>query len=122
MQIRLLRIEILFLSFLLVCGCSAISGTAPIGMQQVMIIDGVAVTTTGKTISDHIVSYSSGKNCSSVRKQIGQNFCEEDDLSSPEEIYCYNSLGNVSCYRSPLPFGQGVDPVGHISGKSGLIR
>ena len=122
MQNILMREGLLIMSLLFISGCSAVSGSAPVSMQQVMIIDGVAVTTTGKTISDHIVSYTTGKNCSSVRRQKGQNFCEEDDLSLPEEIYCYNSIGNVSCYKSSQPFGQKVDTIDHISGKAGLIR
>ena len=121
-KVNLIWIILLVLSLLLTNGCSAISGSAPVGMRQVMVIDGVAVTATGKTIRDHIVSYTSGKNCSSIRRQLGQNFCEEDDLSPPEEIYCYNSLGNVSCYNSIQPFGQDTNTIGHISGKTGLIR
>ncbi len=116
------RLIIVFFYLGFVTGCSAVSGSAPLGMKQVMAIDGVAVVTTGKTIKDHIISYTTGKNCSSVRRETGKNFCEEDDLSAPEEIYCYNSLGNVNCFSSPQPFGQGNKTVGHISGKGGLIR
>ena len=117
-----MRLSILFFYLFFVTGCSAISGSAPLGMKQVMVIDGVAVVTTGKTIKDHLISYTSGKNCSSVRRETGQNFCEEDDLSAPEEIYCYNSLGNVDCFNIPQPFGQGNKTIDHISGKGGLIR
>ena len=91
-------------------------------MPELLGVDGVTVATTGKTISDHIVSYTSGKNCSTVRRSTGQNFCEEDDLSPPEEIYCYNSLGNVNCFATPQPYGQGNSTIDHISGKPGLIR
>ncbi|MAV87930.1 MAG: hypothetical protein CMM67_06755 [Rhodospirillaceae bacterium] len=101
--------------------CAAVS-PAPVTMTDMMALDGVAVVTTGKTLSDHVISYSSGKNCSTVRLQTGQNFCEEDDYSVPEEIYCYNSLGNVNCFSSPPPYGTEDKTVDQISGKQGLIR
>jgi hypothetical protein len=87
-----------------------------------MGVDGVTVITTGKTISDHIISFATGKNCSTVRKQTGQNYCEEDDLSLPEEIYCYNSLGNVNCFATAQPYGQSSTTVDRVSGKGGLMR
>jgi hypothetical protein len=102
-------------------GCSTVAN-APVNMQGMMALDGITVVTTGKTVSDHFVSYASGKNCSTVRRQIGQNFCEEDDLSEPEEIYCYNTLGNVNCFLQPQPFGQGNRTIDHVSGSRGLSR
>jgi hypothetical protein len=91
-------------------------------MKGMMAIDGMTVVTTGKTVSDHVISYASGKNCSTIRRQIGQNFCEEDDLSEPEEIFCYNTLGNVNCFLKPQPFGQGKKTIDHATGGGGLSR
>ena len=102
-------------------GCSAVTNT-PLDMKGVMAIDGMAVVTTGKTVSDHAISYAIGKNCSTIRRKIGQNFCEEDDLSEPEEIYCYNTLGNVNCFSVSQPFGQGRRTIDHMTGEGGLIR
>ncbi|MBL6864918.1 MAG: hypothetical protein ISQ90_09015 [Rhodospirillales bacterium] len=115
-----MKIYMLMLSILL-SSCAAVS-PAPIAMTDMMALDGVTVMTTGKTISDHVISYTSGKNCSTVRLQTGQNFCEEDDYSVPEEIYCYNSLGNVNCFSSPPPYGEKDKTVDQISGRRGLIR
>ena len=111
----------IFLVFLFSAGCSAVTNT-PLDMKGVMAIDGMAVVTTGKTVSDHAISYAIGKNCSTIRRKIGQNFCEEDDYSVPEEIYCYNSLGNVNCFSSPPPYGTEDKTVDQISGRQGLIR
>ena len=116
-----MRVGVIIILTLFIGACSAVS-TAPTMMPQMLGVDGATVITTGKTISDHIVSYATGKNCSTVRRQTGQNFCEEDDLSTPEEIYCYNSLGDVNCFASPQPYGQGGQTVGHTSGKGGLTR
>ncbi len=116
-----LLVGLFFLVSALIGGCSVISNS-PFNMKGTMAADGVALVTTGKTVSDHIVSFTSGKNCSTVRRQIGQNFCEEDDLSEPEEIYCYDSLGDADCYTTPLPFGQGNKTIGHVSGDRDLFR
>jgi hypothetical protein len=115
------RVSVLLLFSMLLSGCSAVT-SAPNMMPEMMAIDGMTVVGTGKTISDHIVSYTSGKNCSTVRRQTGQNYCEEDDMSTPEEIYCYNSLGNVNCFATPRPYGQDNSTIDHVSGKGGLIR
>ena len=121
MENQLVRVSLAILFSVWISACSAVT-SAPNMMPEVMGIDGMTVVTTGKTLSDHVVSYMSGKNCSTVRRKTGQNFCEEDDLSTPEEIYCYNSLGNVNCFASPQPYGQRSSTIDHVSGKSGLIR
>jgi hypothetical protein len=121
MEYRLVQVRIFFFLSILIGGCS-LATNAPVNMHGMMAVDGMTVATTGKTISDHFVSYTTGKNCSTVRRQIGQNFCEEDDLSEPEEIYCYKSLGDVNCFATPQPFGQGNKTIGHVSGDGGLIR
>ena len=116
-----MRASIALLFLIGMGGCSVATST-PGMMPHIMVMDGMTVVTTGKTISDHIVSFASNKNCSTVRRQTGQNFCEEDDVSAPEELYCYNSLGNVNCFASPQPYGQSPTTVGHISGKSASTR
>ena len=117
----ILRVGLSFLVSILIGGCSVVADS-PLNMKGMMAADGMALVTTGKTVSDHILSFASGKNCSTVRRQIGQNFCEEDDLSGPEEIYCYNSLGDADCYTTPQPFGQGNKTIDQVSGKGDLLR
>ena len=116
-----MQVRIFFFLSILIGGCS-LATNSPVNTQGMMAVDGITIATTGKTISDHFVSYTTGKNCSTVRRQIGQNFCEEDDLSEPEEIYCYNSLGDADCYTTPQPFGQGNKTIDHVSGKGDLFR
>jgi hypothetical protein len=109
------RSLVLALAFFLTA-CSAAS-TAPTMFPQMLGVEGVTVIGTGKTISDHVVSFTSGKNCSTVRKNTGRHYCEEDEVTTPEEVYCYNTLGNVSCYAQPAPHGEPSDFLGHV--KSG---
>lgn len=68
--------------------------------------EGVSVMATEKTLGDHIVSYSSGKDCSSVRKDLGLTYCKEDEKVPPMNVYCYNTLGEVTCYREPVFDGR----------------
>jgi len=72
--------------------CEAIAGA-----------EGATTVVTGKTMSDHFISVVSGKHCSSIRANNGQNFCEEDDIPSPQNVYCYPTLGSVTCYDRPDP-------------------
>ena len=105
-------------------GCAETAKTAPsfFPFPQAMGLDGAAVLSTGKTISDHIVSFSTGKNCSTVRKNIGQHYCEEDEVGNPDEVFCYNTLGNVTCYASPAPHGETQRHLGQSPGGKELSR
>ena len=67
-----------------------------------------------KTINDHIVSFSTGKNCSTVRKNTGRHYCEEDEVVTPDEVYCYPTLGDISCYARPSPHGEKSPSLGQI--------
>ena len=83
-------------------------------MPQLVGMEGATVIGTGKTISDHIVSFATGKNCSTVRKNTGGHYCEEDGVAAPDEVFCYNTLGNVSCYASPSPHGETHRSLGQV--------
>ena len=40
----------------------------------------------------------------------------------PEEVYCYNTLGEVSCYGEPRPYGQSQVHLGQKPNRMGLVR
>ncbi len=73
-------------------------------VPPVAAIEGVSAVATGKPLSDHLMSYSSGKNCSSVRSSTGRSYCEEEELNPTPKVYCYRTLGSVSCYDRPNPY------------------
>ena len=101
---------------LILSACAGAENTTPsfFPVPQMMGVDGASVLSTGKTISDHIVSFATGKNCSSVRRNLGQHFCEEDAVAVPDEVFCYNTLGDVSCYASPAPHGETYRHLGQV--------
>ena len=106
---------------MLATACS-LATSAP-GMTPTLLgMEGATVIGTGKSLTDHYVSYTTGKNCSTLRKKTGRTYCEEDEITEPEEIYCYKSLGKVNCYSVPRPHGEDQNTVGHIAPGSGAPR
>ena len=68
------------------------------------MIDGAVVVGTEKTMADHAISLSSGKDCSLVRIERGLTYCKEDEVAGPRpNLYCYRELAGVSCYNQPDP-------------------
>ncbi len=63
--------------------------------------EGISTMITDKTLSDHVISTTSGKDCSTVRKELGLTYCKEDDpqLLRQKKLHCYNELGKVTCYE-----------------------
>ncbi len=70
----------------------------------VAAVEGVSAVSTGKTLSDHVVSYASGKNCSTVRSNSGRTYCEENEPNPTPKIWCYRTLGQPVCYDRPDPY------------------
>jgi hypothetical protein len=93
---------------LVLAGCAG-SGFVP-GAAQ---LEGASAVVTQKPFTDHVVSFFSGKNCSTVRREQGLTYCEEDELQSgAAKVYCYRALGGVTCYDRPDPFeGQSYKPL-----------
>ena len=67
-------------------------------------IEGASTIITDKTLTDHVVSYTTGKNCSAVRVKRGQTYCEEDELNPKTALFCYRTIANVTCYDRPDPY------------------
>ena len=83
-------------------------------------IEGGAIIATDKTVSDHIISFASGKDCSTVRIEKGLKYCKEDEVFIRQNIFCYRTLGRVTCYDRPDPHKGGHQKVGDNS--SNLIK
>ncbi len=95
--LRSLSLVVALLAAAALAGCGAIPGLAQ--------IEGATVVATEKPLSDHLMSFLSGKNCSVIRREKGQTYCEEDELrSAAPKVYCYRSIGGVNCYDRPDPF------------------
>ncbi|MBF0268379.1 MAG: hypothetical protein HQL44_07285 [Alphaproteobacteria bacterium] len=113
MATRIKRLAILLLPLLAAaCGYDMTTGQYPItsGLMQVEVVSLVA---TGKTATDHVASLATGKDCSTIRAKDEGQFCvsRNPPIQRPD-VYCYRTLGQVSCYREPDPYGDGAQAVG----------
>lgn len=68
-------------------------------------VEGVSLMGSDKTVVDHVISLSSGKNCSTVRRNQGLTYCVEDMPQIRQNLYCYRDLGGVTCYDHADPHG-----------------
>ena len=73
-------------------------------LPPVAAVEGVTAVGTGKPLSDHVVSYMSGKNCSTVRSNTGRSYCEENEANSQPKVWCYRTIGQAVCYDRPDPY------------------
>jgi len=100
----------LFAMIGLLTGCSPAQNTA-IAMHPpaspftaLLLLDGVSVINTQKTLEDHVVSWVNGQDCSLVRASMGDHYCVDNTPppTEPRTTYCYKSLARVSCYDQRL--------------------
>lgn len=70
----------------------------------VAAVEGASAVGTGKTFSDHVVSYASGKDCSTVRSNSGRTYCRESESNPMPKVWCYRTLGKPVCYDRPDPY------------------
>jgi hypothetical protein len=82
------------------------------GCGSLTALEAGSVVATEKTFSDHIISYASGKDCSSVRREMGTTYCKEDEVTITPNVFCYNTLGRVTCYDRPDPYQRKQRQVG----------
>lgn len=76
------------------------------------------VINTDKTPTDHVVSWATGEDCSSIEYSKGREYCEETDIAATQADtalygpsgnyhglgpFCYRTLGEVNCYNQPDP-------------------
>ncbi len=96
-----MRIGVALLGLLLLGGCGGY-----------FVADGITVIGTDKTLEDHFISLTSGKNCSTIRSEQGLTYCEEDEVNLLPNVYCYRTLGKVTCYDKPDPYSNRQQKVG----------
>lgn len=112
-------------SLALLSACSPANNTAvamhmPYSpMVGLVVLDGISVINTDKTVEDHVISWATGEDCSVVRASKGEHYCLNDTPvpTEPRSTYCYRSIAMVSCYDRRLAsdetryFGARIDMV-----------
>jgi len=91
----------------LVSACSDFYSMAP--RSTLKAVGNLSIVSTGltmatdKTLTDHLVSYNTGKDCSTLRIEQGRTYCKEDEPNPVASVSCYPSIGDVTCYSEPNP-------------------
>lgn len=74
------------------------------GCGGLFVAEGASTVVSGKTVSDHVISLASGKDCSIVRTEKGLTYCVEDEaVVNQDRYFCYRTLADVTCYTSAHP-------------------
>lgn len=99
------------------CGLFGTFMLAGCGVGEPIALGATATTSfvlEDKLPTDYIAEAITGKDCSYVRRlEDGGPLCRSQDYGQIIEkpVYCYKSLGNVTCYERPNPYGDGAQPV-----------
>ena len=113
-----MRIAAVLLFGLMASACTQMDSLLPAhAVSKVVnfsILSSASVMATDKTIPDHITSYSTGKDCSTVRTEQGRTYCREDEPNPMPVAYCYRTLADVSCYAEPDPARQPGEVIGNL--------
>ncbi len=89
------------LSAVLLSGC----GTSEALMASASIATFVQ---TDKTMTDHVVSYIYGEDCSVLYTEDGGDYCRDEtygqaDDKVVQQSYCYRTIGGIDCYVQEDP-------------------
>lgn len=91
-----MRLIFFLISILTLKACNA--------LPPIVVVEGVSAVSSGKTFSDHVVSYASGMNCDTTRVDTGRTYCEEDEPNPTPKVWCYRTIGKVVCYDRSDPY------------------
>jgi hypothetical protein len=81
-----------------------LAGCAGYGAEAAGALEVTSIATFGRGVVDLGVSAVTGKDCSVVRLDKGQNYCApKERLPKPPE-FCTNTLGTVQCWANPEAF------------------
>lgn len=88
---------------------SLYSGGNPPGIGGTLAnLEVMSVINTKKTLGDHLATWVTGKDCSTLRAQREGAWCVDWPAppAPPQQVYCYASLARPSCYSQPYNEGN----------------
>ncbi|MBT3401160.1 MAG: hypothetical protein HOL07_03565 [Rhodospirillaceae bacterium] len=62
----------------------------------------VTVLDSGKTVSDHVMSFATGEECTFRHSLRGESWCQpkrSEDSGAQDNLVCYRSLARTTCYE-----------------------
>lgn len=81
---------------LALAGCADPASLALGGASVVTMID------SGKTVSDHVMSFATGEECTFRNSLRGQAWCQPrrgEDSGDQPNLVCYQSIARTTCYE-----------------------
>lgn len=86
---------------LLLAACADPASLALTGANAVTVVD------SGKTVTDHIMSFATGDECTIRHSLRGQAWCQPkryDHGTADGGETCYRSIADVTCYAAENPY------------------
>ena len=103
---------------------SLYSGGNPPGIGATLVnLEVLSVINTKKTLGDHVATWITGKDCSTIRAQREGAWCVDWPAppAPPAQVYCYASLARPRCYSQP--YNEGNDRlIGFVPAPTPLRR
>ncbi|CAA7619802.1 hypothetical protein [Magnetospirillum sp. UT-4] len=77
-------------------------------MHLLANLEVLSVINTKKTMGDHLATWITGKDCSTIRAQREGAWCVDwpSPPAPPQQVYCYASLAKPSCFAQPYNEGN----------------
>lgn len=98
----------LLLGMLCAAGASLMGACTPAAVAGVGLgAEAVSLTSTKKTLGDHLASAATGKDCSSVTFTQTGTYCPDKLVVDRSNVYCYRTLADVDCHYLPDPYKNG---------------
>lgn len=100
---------------LLLSGCAWVSPdglnpgmSAPNEGVALVNLEVLSVINTKKTLADHVATWITGRDCSTIRAQREGAWCVDWPGPPPprQQVYCYSSIARPSCYAQPYNEGN----------------
>lgn len=67
-----------------------------------------SLTTTKKTLTDHVASAITGRDCSTISLSDTGEYCPEQVVVDRSNLYCFKTLAEVQCHTLPDPYKNGT--------------
>ena len=84
------------------------------GTETLAVASMATIINTDKLPSDYIAEIATGQDCNTLRaKQDGGQVCRDPNAGQVYErpAYCYRTLGQITCYDKPDPYGASTRAV-----------
>ena len=91
-------------SLLILLVLTGLSGCAGSGVEAFGAMEATSVAVFGRGVADLGVSAITGKDCSIVRLDKGQNYCAPKEHLPEAPPFCSATLGTVQCWANPEAF------------------